>query len=499
MSVKSTLAVICLALAAALALATSGAGGDSEGGAIVTVSRVLTPPPVPISVRVDLSHPGRPVPARYLGLSFEETDLSQIASYGERGDMVTLLRSLGPGLLRFGGVSSDTRIAWKGAQTPAILWTERYLEAGDFRALRKLAEESDWRVLLTVGLVHYDPSSAAREVLAAKQALGSWLAGIEVGNEPDAYARHRLRTNPWTFARYNAQVRSYRRAIAKLVPGISLAGPGVSGSRVYEQWGPKEAVTEQPAILTGHHYPLGCHQVPAPSITRLLSGRIRGEEDDSLARYMAVSRASGIPFRMDETGSVSCGGQAGISNTFASTLWATNYIAQSMAAGVSGMNFEGNPANCLGYSPVCAPTPGRLTAGILTAQPVWYALLLTRGLVGDRPLPTYVAKPRGGANLTVTSLAAPDGSLRFVVVEDEAPGHPGATLSLHVGAQFGKATDLPMTAPSLASTSGVTIGGHAVSPGGTWSSPQPSPAAVRAGVVTVQVPAGSAALITVSR
>src|SRR6202030_3996735 len=136
-----------------------------------------------------------------------------------------------------------------------------------------------------------------------------------------------------------------------------------------------------------------CHDHPAPSIPGLLSAATRRLAASSLARYLAVSRASRVPVRMDEANSVSCGGQAGVSNTFASALWATDYISQAMAAGVAGINLEGNPANCLGYSPVCAMRPGRLAAGVLTARPIWYALLLTRSLIGDRPLRSSLSSP----------------------------------------------------------------------------------------------------------
>ena len=147
-------------------------------------------------------------------------------------------------------------------------------------------------------------------------------------------------------------------------------------------------VNEAPALLTGHHYPLGCAQIPAPSITRLLSPRIRRLEGFSLLRYVSVSRASEIPFRLDETNTVSCGGVAGISNTFASALWAVSYLRpRAMSMDVSGINLQGNPANCGGYTPVCAPTAEALAAGALGAQPEWYALLLARALIGDRPLP----------------------------------------------------------------------------------------------------------------
>ena len=61
-----------------------------------------------------------------------------------------------------------------------------------------------------------------------------------------------------------------------------------------------------------------------------------------------------------------------------------------MASGAVGINLQGNPGNCAGYTPLCAPDPGALAKGALHAQPDWYALLLTRSLVGYRPLPTTV-------------------------------------------------------------------------------------------------------------
>jgi hypothetical protein len=382
------------------------------------------PAATPVTVSLDPNALGRPVPAGFLGLSFEATDLPRIAEFGGRGDLVALLRSLGGGVLRFGGVSADTRIAWTDAVTPQPPWSGAGLRPSDLHALRRLAQASGWRVLLTVGLAHFSPRSAAREVAAAHAALGPWLQGIEIGNEPDAYARHRMRRLPWNFARYDAEVRSYRHAIAKLVPGVPLAGPGVSGSHVFARWGPREVRREHPVLLTGHHYPLGCHQTPPPSIERLLSTEVRSMEGRSLRRYMAVARAGATPFRMDEANSVSCGGRAGISNTFAAALWATGYMAQSMEAGVAGINFQGNPANCFGYTAVCAPTAARLAGGGLNAQPLWYALLLARGLIGARPMGSLLSTPAATPDMQVSAFATPGGGLRFAIVDDEPPGSP---------------------------------------------------------------------------
>jgi hypothetical protein len=213
---------------------------------------------------------------------------------------------------------------------------------------------------------------------------------------------------------------------------------------------------------------------------------------------MAVSRGSRIPFRLDEANSVSCGGQAGISNTFASALWATDYISQAMVAGVAGINLEGNPDTCLGYSPVCATGPAHIARGALIAQPIWYALLLARALIGDRPLHTSVSAPKT-ANLVVRTLLARDGSLHFVIVDDDPLGSPAAAVSLHVRSRFGAAAILALRASSPEATSGVTLGGRAVAGDGSWRRPSglgPIPAS--GGEITVTIPPSSAALVSVA-
>jgi len=213
---------------------------------------------------------------------------------------------------------------------------------------------------------------------------------------------------------------------------------------------------------------------------------------------MAVSRASRVPFRMDEANSVSCGGRAGISNTFASALWATDYVSQAMAAGVAGINLEGNPANCLGYSPVCATTPAHLARGSLIAQPIWYALLLARALIGDRPLRTASSSAQP-ENLAVRALLAADGTLQFVIVNDEPPGAPPAAVSLHVPRHFGAARVLALSAPSPDATSGVTLGGRAVAGDGSWRGPGAQPSIpASGGQITVTIPPSSAALVSVA-
>jgi hypothetical protein len=403
-------------------------------------------------------------------------------------------------VLRFGGVSADTRVAWSDSSDPPAAWASSLLTPVDLGRLAQLLSASGWRALLTLGLAHFEPPAAARETATARADLGRALAAVEIGNEPDAYMRHALRELSWDFPQYALQARAYLDAIRPLAPGIVLAGPDVSGSAVFAGWGRGEAAL-RPRLLTGHHYPLGCHDSPPPSIERLLSSATRHAEDVSLARYMRVAVAARIPFRLDETNSVSCGGRAGVSDTFASALWAVSYIARAMTAGVSGMNFHGDPGNCRGYAPLCAPTAARLAAGALSVRPEWYALLLARQLLGDRGLRTRLRAgiPRGAPapNVSVTALRAHDGAVHLVVVDDDPPGSPRLLLHVHLSRRYRSARELALTAPSPSSGGGVLLGGRSVTADGSWREPAQLPTLARAGgVLAAYVAPSSAVLLT---
>ena len=494
------------------------------------VSTTATAQPLlPVAVSINRLAPGPPVPRGFLGLSFEAAAVDQISQYADRGDLVKLLRSLGPGIIRFGGITSDQNIGWSDAATPKPPWASRAIDPAQLRAIGRLSRRSGWKVLLTVGMAHFEPAAAAREVAAAHHALGANLAAVEIGNEPDAYGRHGFRTLPWIAQGYEEEVSEYRQAIAALTPGVPIAGPDVSGSGIFIEWGEEEALSQEPAFLTGHHYPMGCAQKPPPTIESLLSVLTRGRESVSLGTYMKISRNLHVPLRIDEAGSVSCGGVAGISNTFASALWATGYITQVMASGAIGINLQGNPGNCAGYTPVCAPDPTALETGALRAQPDWYAMLLTRSLVGYRPLPTTVTAegapaqpippvegPAGsegapgggeaipppaasGPNLVVASFSGPDHGVQVVLVNDEPPGARPLALRLNVGAGLGPGRVLRLTGPAQSATGDILLGGHAVSSDGSLKAPiRPERVTAHAGVVTVKLAPSSAALVTVA-
>ena len=134
---------------AALLLATVAAAAATVPAAQAATRRAPPPRPPGPFLTVDASRPGRAVPPDFLGLSFEVKSVRQIGAYASTGNLPNLLRSLGVGLLRFGGVTSDTQVAWAGSG-PLPAWAAVGLRPGDFGGLAALAGETGWRVLLTL-------------------------------------------------------------------------------------------------------------------------------------------------------------------------------------------------------------------------------------------------------------------------------------------------------------------------------------------------------------
>ncbi len=514
--------------------ATRGASVADPGAAAATPA--LLPPArpsgTPVSVTVAAGPAGPLVPAAFLGLSFELRSLPTIAGYAGRGTLVALLRSLGRGVLRFGGVSADERTAWVRAGEAPPRGADPAIDAHDFEDLAALARETGWRVLLTVDLGHYDPASAAGEAAAARAALGAALAGIEIGNEPDRYVRKGLRARGWDFAAYGAQADAYRVAIAAAAPGVPIAGPDPSSGVAGLAWLRAAARALHPALLTDHYYPLSSCGY-RPSISELLSAGVRAKEAAVLAQVRAIVRTAATPLRVDEVGSVSCEGFRGVSDTFASALWALDYTARAAAAGVAGLNFHDLLAKPAAYSPLVAPTRGALAAGTLRAQPEWYALLAARELAGTRSLPASVAGAAPG-ELDASAFRASNGRVRLVLVDYDPPGSLPLAVSLRVprlrvsraaggtagadtnagrsgasarqsGASTGRGgasaytsgSVLRLTGPSPTATAGVRLAGRAVATGGSWTAPAALPAVyTREAAASVQLAPSSAAVVT---
>jgi hypothetical protein len=490
----SLAAVLALVLAPSASFAADGAPTRSVArGPKHKPRRPRRSPQASVSVNPDAAI-GPVVAENFLGLSFEADNLPNVAGYADGGDLVNLLRSLGQGVLRFGGISVDTEAGWVD-ESAAPAWVHTTIAPQDLAGIAGLARATGWRVLLGVTLGHYEPAAAAQEARVAQSLLGSSLEGIAIGNEPDRYVADDLRAAPWSFADYASEAAAYRAAIAAAAPGAPIVGPDASSGESVLPWVSETAAAEHPALLTAHYYPLTRCEAYAPKLSDLVSPVTRANESATLAQLSALAQTSGIPLRVDETNNVSCRGQPGVSNVFASALWAVDYVARAMASGVAGLNFHDLIAEPESYSPLVAGNAQELASGALHANPEWYALLLAARLLGDRPVQADVVG--GERTLTAGAFVSASGSVHVVLVNFRPTGARRLLVRLRVPSSLHTGTILRLTAPGLRATSGVTLGGRGVSPEGTWSPGTALPqVSGRPGSLALQMPASSAALVT---
>src|SRR2546423_1240123 len=209
----------------------------------------------------------------FTGFSFEANVLAGTAP--SAGDLYQYLKTLGPGVMRFGGNFVDTTF-WTSTGEKQPSWAVATLTPADLARLKTLADNSGWKVILGVTLKHPDAARAADEAKSAHQILGDRLYAIEVGNEPNYYPNY-------STAQYWSDFQAYRAAIAKAAPGVGLVGPSPGRVPAADAWlqdfASRASGNADIAAFTGHYYPLCAKSSPAPTIAALLSTTSRTREN----------------------------------------------------------------------------------------------------------------------------------------------------------------------------------------------------------------------------
>jgi hypothetical protein len=513
-------------LAAVLGLGTSLAMARpiaAPGPLRSTATTPAAPLPLPISAVVK----ARPIPAGFVGLSLEYRD---ILTYGGPNPkavnplFVRLIQNLAPGqtpVLRIGGDSTDW--SWWPVpgvkKPPGVTYT---ITPGWIASARALAQDTGAQYILGVNLEAGNPRVEKAEARALLTGI-TWryVEAVELGNEPELYAalpwyktatgeRVRGRPRTYNFLSFNDEFLQFHEA----EPWIPLAGPS-SGSYGWLQNLPA-FLTSEPTLklVTVHSYWLNrcarsATQAGYPSVPHLLSASPPSRTTGSLAQYAAIAHAHGMPIRIDEMNSVTCGGEPGVSDVFASALWALNALFEAAGDNIDGVNIHTFPgtANQL-FSFVWHD--GAWTASV---RPEYYGLLMfTQAMPpGARllrifepakdPLRAWGALDNGGTLRIVLindSLTAP----RTVVVEPPSQADLATLLPAGTAAP---SPDAPaqleqLIAASPYATSGITLGGDsfgaATTTGTLAGTPTTSTITPASGAYTVTVPAASAAMLT---
>jgi hypothetical protein len=399
---------------------------------------------------------------------------------------VQLVRNLGPqGVIRIGGNVSDFSIYDpKGAAKS--LPKDTVLNAQSLRQLRGFLDATGWKLIWGFNLGTGTLENAVEEARAIAEAAGDRLVAFQVGNEPDLFSRAGHRPAPYGYAEWLADYRRFKTAIRAALPKAAFAGPDVAFTT---EWVESFARDESGdiALLTTHHYTAG-QADPAATADFLLQEEKKYQP--ALTRIAAASRSIHVPWRMSETNSFYGGGKAAVSDSFAAALWALDYLFVLAAYDCSGVNME-TGVNHLGvvskYTPI-----GDDLAGHYGAAPEYYGLLaFAQAAKGEQIALTC---DTGGINLTAYATRQDSGALTLTVINKDLSRD--AAIDVGSTAALKQAHVLRLTAPSLSAQDGVTLGGAAVSSDGTWRAVRTDPVRITNGKGVLDVPASSAALVT---
>jgi hypothetical protein len=494
-----------LALAAALGLLLAGIPGLGLWRSAVARADVLNAAVSPLPS-------GQAMPAGFVGVSFEYRAMHLYT--GRDPDaidpvLVALLGGLAPGespVIRIGGDSTDG--SWwpiRGMIPQGGIYYP--ITDGWLRTTQALAADLNAKLILGINLAAGRPAIAAAEGRALIAGIGSkYIDALEIGNEPDLYSSlawyrdrrghvYKSRAAGYDLGAYTRQFTQWAAAL----PSVPLAGPATSGPAWMGGLGTFISAEPRLGLITYHRYPLeACVTDPTspayPTIPNLLADGSSIGLASGLAPYVAVAHQHDLPFRVAEMNSASCQGAAGVSDTFASALWALNTLFSFAAVGVDGVNFHMLPGSHYELF-----TTSQLPGGAWQAfvHPEYYGLLMfTQAFPPGAHLLPVIA-PSGPVKVWATQ--GSDGTMRVVVInQDPISDH---TVDLQVPGSPLTGTVETLQAPALTSTSGVTLGGQTfgalTSTGTLPAPPATTPVTPTSGSFSLDVAPGSAELLTV--
>lgn len=482
-----------IAAAAALGLALAGLCGPAR-----LVARAAADT---LSATVAATPSGPSMPEGFVGVSFEFRAVHQYTGNDPLAIdpvLLNLLKGLTPDqqpVIRIGGNSTDQ--SWwplRGVIPPGQI--NYPITTGWLRTTKALATDLNAKLILGVNLAAGRPAIAAAEARAYLSGIGRRnIEALEIGNEPNLYsAFDRSRPHGYKLPAYIKQFTQWSKAL----PNVPLAGPAVSNPKWMRQLGKLLSAEPRLKLVTYHRYPLrACTTDPRdpsfPSIPNLLADSSSAGLAAGVAPFVKTAARHHLPLRIAEMNSASCEGAAGVSDTFASALWALDTMFNFAKAGVQGVNFHMLPGS---HYELFTPSVAADGSWQALVHPIYYGLYMFAQAFAPGAQLLKVRSPSGPVKVWATRAA--DGSTHVVVInQDPSLEHD---VSLTVPGQTAAGAIESLTAPALNATSGVTLGGQtfgALTTTGTLPAPQTTPVTPAGEVYTIPAPAASAQMLTI--
>ncbi len=424
----------------------------------------------PVAISVSHAELGPPVSAGFVGIATELWDVEkEVGTNPAEPDVPfeQLVRNLAPhgGLtLRIGGDSTDW--SWWPVtgmkQPPWVRWTMTPAWAA---VTKRLVDDLHAHVIIGVNMEADNPQVATTEVDQIQSRVGGSVPiTYELGNEPELYSHFTFynqhgkavlgRPKGYSYS----DITSQWNQLAHTLAHIKLAGPGYSGLSALPYAGQFLGATRRLSLLTVHTYPLKSSRCGAGNLQEndLFQPQSLQTLASELGSWTSTAHHYGVPVRVDEMNSVTCGGSPSFSKTFGPGLWALNILPLYAEAGAAGVNFQTRP-----YTAQNLIQPHETATGWqMQVQPEYYGMLAFAQLTppGSRLLRVSTT-PDG---LYTWAVRTPQGQTHVIVTNVTAHAAAVAVSTADAG---GPATVEALRANSdaLAASGGITLGGQTLS------------------------------------
>ena len=424
------------------------------------------------------------IPAGFMGLSYEKLTMAYAYFHTANYNLIRLFRLLGTGVLRIGGGSVD-----QVAYADVADGTSAQVTPSEIAALGAFLRQTGWQCIYGVNFATSTPALAAQEAAYVVSALGPSLLGFEIGNEPDDYSSSgQYFVGNWTFNDFITRWGSFREAILEAVPNAPITGPATGGGNHITTWTLPFGQATGPSqikLLTQHYY-RAASTSPEATAAFLISPDPQLVSQLNLLNPGAVQLD--IPYRLSECNSFFHGGKAGVSNSYASSLWVIDFLFNAATYNAAGVNLHGG-GDQLGYTPIADHS-----GNVIEARPEYYGLLFfTLAGTGD-----LLETQFSGTSVYATAYAVRtvSGGLNVMIVNKSTLN--GFTLTIETNQQIQTASQQVMTGSGLSALSGVLIQGAPVNRNGTFAPAPPVDLTVTGTQTACSIPALSAVLVAIT-
>ncbi|KAJ3782529.1 glycoside hydrolase family 79 protein [Lentinula aff. detonsa] len=305
---------------------------------------------------------------------------------GNTQDLAVLVDSLPDGKI----IQKDTSASTNPTDTPPLQFTNDLIIM-----MRNISDLTNVRWYL--GIPFNDTNWRLTIAEQGQQILGDYLLGLQAANEPDLYADHGHRNLSYSPSDYLSEMQSLVSAMSSdsnIRNQSVLIAPNIATG----DWTPEnvwdtgfvDVLDTSLAYLAVEHYPTdNCFaqfgigtphdaQTIFPTFLNHTSGQ------SFVQPYLnstAYAQTKGKRFLMMETNTASCGGFAGLSDSFGAALWTLDTAMQMAYSNFSGALLHVGGQNVY-YNPFTPPPTNQSTFHQWTIGPVFYSTLAMAETIG---------------------------------------------------------------------------------------------------------------------